>query len=193
MTPDAIYGFYMAVADASPLPVVLYSFPGVVADIDMSSDLLIRISAHPNVVGTKFTCGNSGKLARVARAMGAMTPNNPIGYWAVGGLADFILQALVAGGSGVIAGGANITPKVCVKVFDLYRSGKLKEAMEMQALLAEGDWVHTAAGVGGTKAVLDHFVKYGGGPRAPLKLPSPDTVQTLVSGMTPLLEMEKSL
>ncbi|KAH8595652.1 hypothetical protein B0O99DRAFT_652096 [Bisporella sp. PMI_857] len=86
MTEDAIFNFYEAVAAASPFPLILYSFTAVVAGINMSSDLLIRISkACKNVIGTKFTCSDTDKLARVARAMDA----------AVAGLVDFALQALV--------------------------------------------------------------------------------------------------
>jgi L-threo-3-deoxy-hexylosonate aldolase len=95
MTENAIYDFYVKVADASPLPVILYSFPAVSGGINMSSDLLIRVSQHANVVGTKFTCGDTGKLARVARAMGASTPSKAEGYWAVGGLADITLQEVL--------------------------------------------------------------------------------------------------
>lgn len=197
MTPESILNFYMAVADASPLPVVVYSFPPVVNGIDMSSDLIIQISQHPNVVGTKFTCGDTGKLARVARAMSADKLSSSSGssgqYWAVGGLADFTLQALVAGGVGVIAGGANLAPKAVVKVYELFKQGKLKEAMELQSLLAEGDWVHTVAGIGGTKAVLQHHFSYGGVPRLPLTGPSADAVDALLQGTSELMELEKTL
>ncbi|KAK5319558.1 hypothetical protein LTR93_007478 [Exophiala xenobiotica] len=207
MTPETILAFYSAVADASPLPVIVYSFPPVVNGLDMSSDLIIQISQHPNVVGTKFTCGDTGKLARVARAMNTSrtstsefssspTPTPTPGggqYWAFGGLADFTLQALVAGGAGVIAGGANLAPKAVVKVYESFKQGKLKEAMELQALLAEGDWVHTVAGIGGTKAVLQHHFSYGGVPRLPLTGPSVYTIDGLMQGTSELMELEKAL
>lgn len=220
MTPETILHFYMAVADASPLPVIVYSFPPVVNGIDMSSDLIIQISQLPNVVGTKFTCGDTGKLARVARAMRNAKSSSPAAstsasgslssptttstststltpgchYWAFGGLADFTLQALVAGGAGVIAGGANIAPKAVVKVYELFKQGKLKEAMELQSLLAEGDWVHTVAGIGGTKAVLQYYFAYGGVPRLPLTAPSAaDAVDALMQGTSELIELERTL
>lgn len=43
---ESIYEFFTAVADQSPLPVILYNYPGAVAGIDMDSDLIIRISQH---------------------------------------------------------------------------------------------------------------------------------------------------
>lgn len=192
MSTEAIYDFYMRVADASPLPIVIYSFPAVTSDIVLSSDLIIKISQHPNVVGTKFTCGDTGKLRRVSRAMAA-TSNQIDAYFAVGGLADFILQSMVAGGCGAIAGGANLTPKVCVKVYRLFKEGNLEGAMQLQSLLSEGDWIHTAAGVGATKALLERFYGYGGPPRLPLQPPGTEKTDALAKDMTALVEFENTL
>ncbi|KAJ9149363.1 hypothetical protein NKR23_g4280 [Pleurostoma richardsiae] len=195
MTPDAIYDFFMEVAEGSPLPVVLYSFPAVTAGIEMDSDLLIRISkAHPNIIGTKFTCGDTGKLARVARSMDTKTPSQPgKSYWAVAGLADFALQGLVAGASGVVAGGANVLPKTCVRVYELFRQGRFDEAMKAQSLLSEGDWPHTGAGIGATKAVLQQVYGYGGHGRSPLRRLSSKTAESIVAHMKDVLAFESTL
>ncbi|KIX95191.1 uncharacterized protein Z520_09107 [Fonsecaea multimorphosa CBS 102226] len=193
MTPKAIHDFYIKVADASPLPLVVYSYPAVVSDINLSSDQIIAISQHPNIVGTKFTCGDTGKLARVARAMSACNGGNSPSYWAVGGLADFILQAMLVGGSGVIAGTANLFPKVCIEVFRLTEKGMYKEAMALQADLAEADWAHTVLGIGATKAALQHFYGYGGAPRLPLVAPPTVVVQELSEKLARIVALENSL
>lgn len=195
MSEEAIFQFYRTVAAASPLPVIIYSFPGVVAGIDLSSDLIIRISKEcGNVVGTKFTCGDTGKLARVARALDATRPGHTgSGYWCAGGLADFILQGLVVGGSGVIAGGANITPKTCVEVFKLFSQQRLEEASQVQGLLAEADWVHTKLGIGATKAALHATHGYGGLPRQPLVGISRETLDAMMADMAALLAHEVTL
>ncbi|KAI8276259.1 L-threo-3-deoxy-hexylosonate aldolase [Colletotrichum sp. SAR 10_98] len=165
MSPEVIESFFTDVADQSPIPIILYSFPVVSAGIEMDSGLLSRISQHPNIAGTKFTCGDTGKLSRVSTAMKSRQS-----YALFGGLADFILPALVAGATGVIAGGANVTPWTCVQVFDLWQEGLVEEAREMQAILAKGDWEHTARGISGTKAALNDLFGYGGSPRRPLKI-----------------------
>jgi L-threo-3-deoxy-hexylosonate aldolase len=193
MTDGAIYDFYVKVADASPLPVILYSFPAVSGGINMSSELLIRISQHANVIGTKFTCGDTGKLARVARAMGASTPSKSEGYWAVGGLADITLQMIIAGGSGVIAGGANIAPRVCVEVYKLFEQGKLAEAMALQSVLSQGDAGHTAAGIGATKCLVERNFGYGGVARSPLQPVSVEAMKSLADVSSELMEVEQSL
>jgi L-threo-3-deoxy-hexylosonate aldolase len=159
----------------------------------MSADLLICVSQHANIVGTKFTCGDTGKLARVARAMGALTPSKSERDWAVGGLADITLQSLVAGGSGVIAGGANIAPRVCVEVYKIFEAGELAEAMKLQAVFSRGDAGHTAAGIGATKCLVEHYFGYGGVARSPLQPVSDEAVQSLADRSSELMEVEKSL
>ncbi|KAK1711602.1 hypothetical protein CaCOL14_003339 [Colletotrichum acutatum] len=188
MSPDIIEGFFIELADQSPIPIILYSFPAVSAGIEMDSGLLSRVSQHPNVAGAKFTCGDTGKLSRVSTAMKARQS-----YSLFGCLADFILPALVAGATGVIAGGANVTPRACVQVFDLWQEGRVKEARELQAILANGDWKHTARGISGTKAALDALFGYGGSPRRPLKVLSEAAVLEPRTGMRELITTEERL
>lgn len=51
--PTALVAYHKAVADHSPLPVMVYNFPGASAGIDLNSDLLIEIAHHPNILGAK--------------------------------------------------------------------------------------------------------------------------------------------
>jgi len=194
MDEDAVYNYFMEVADESPLPIILYNYPGAVAGIDMDSDLLIRLAKHPNIVGTKFTCGNTGKLTRVALATNAKTPfSEGSGYMAFGGMCDFTTQTLVSGGSGIIAGGANVMPKTCVKIWDLYTEGKRDEAFEMQMILSKGDWVLTKAAIAGTKSAIQSYYGYGGYPRRPLKRLDEVKTQGIKSGIAEVMKLEKSL
>ena len=196
---DALYDFFTGVAEGSPLPVIIYNYPGVVAGIDMDSDLIIRISQHPNIVGTKFTCANTGKLTRVARALRAITPPSPFPlndqqqpsphhpakaaanhpYVAFGGIADFTLQCLISGGSATIVGTANVAPRTCVQVFNLWSAGKLAEAYQLQKILADGDGALSKVLIPGTKQVLQAFFGYGGYPRPPLRRLDDAAVQEL--------------
>ncbi|ROW02885.1 hypothetical protein VSDG_01922 [Cytospora chrysosperma] len=194
MDEDAVYGYFTAVADGSPLPLILYNYPGAVAGIDMDSDLLIRLAQHPNIVGTKFTCGNTGKLTRVALATGAKTPwAEGSGYMAFGGMCDFTTQTLISGGSGIIAGGANVMPKVCARVWDLYATGKKDEAEQLQKVLSKGDWVLTKAAVPGTKQALQSYFGYGGYGRRPLQRLEAARVTSIEEGIKEVMFIEKSL
>lgn len=191
---ETIEGYFFAVADASPLPLILYNYPGAVSGIDMDSDLLIRLAQHPNIVGTKFTCGNTGKLTRVALAVDAKTPSSEgSGYMAFGGMCDFTVQTLASGGSGIIAGGANVMPKVCVKVWNLYAEGKTEEAIALQKILSRGDWFLTKAAIAGTKQAIQSYFGYGGYPRRPLKRLEKARVESIADGIKEAMEIEKSL
>ncbi|KAK8012723.1 L-threo-3-deoxy-hexulosonate aldolase [Apiospora marii] len=194
MDEEAIEGYFLAVADASPLPLVLYNYPGAVAGIDMDSDLLIKLAKHPNIVGTKFTCGNTGKLTRVALATNAKTPaSEGSGYMAFGGMCDFTVQTLVSGGSGIIAGGANVMPKLCVKVWNLYAEGKADEAVALQKILSRGDWFLTKAAIAGTKQAIQSYFGYGGYPRRPLKRLDQARISAIADGIREAMDIEKSL
>lgn len=194
MDEEAITQYFIAVADASPLGLILYNYPGAVAGIDMDSELLIKLAEHPNIVGTKFTCGNTGKLTRVARATNAKTPfSEGSGYMAFGGICDFTVQTLVSGGGGIIAGGANVMPKVCVRVWNLWAEGKRDEAIELQKVLSRGDWVLTKASIAGTKQAIQSWYGYGGHPRRPLKRLTKAQVSAIEEGTKEIMEIEKSL
>ncbi|KAJ4148153.1 hypothetical protein LMH87_002635 [Akanthomyces muscarius] len=189
-----IFQYFSAVADASPLPLILYNYPGAVSGIDMDSDLVIRLAQHPNIVGTKFTCGNTGKLTRVAQATRAKTPaEEGSGYMAFGGMCDFTAQTLQSGGSGIIAGGANVMPKVCARVWSLYVEGKRDEAEALQKILSKGDWPLTKAAIAGTKQAIQSCFGYGGYPRRPLKHLDEARVRAIEEGIREVMEVEKSL
>lgn len=194
MDEESIYNYFIEVADASPLPIILYNYPGAVAGIDMDSDLIIRLAQHPNIVGTKFTCGNTGKLTRVALATNAVTPfSQGSGYMAIGGMCDFTAQTLISGGSGIIAGGANVMPKTCVKVWNLYTEGKKEEAFALQKVLSKGDWVLTKAAIAGTKSAIQSYFGYGGYPRRPLKRLDEVRTNSIKEGIEEVMKVEKSL
>ncbi|KAJ6785828.1 hypothetical protein PWT90_09609 [Aphanocladium album] len=191
---DVIFNYFTSVADASPLPLILYNYPGAVSGIDMDSDLIIRLAEHPNIVGTKFTCGNTGKLTRVALGTNAKTPSSEgSGYMAFGGICDFTAQTLQSGGSGIIAGGANVMPKVCARVWNLYAEGKRDEAEKLQKILSRGDWLLTKAAIAGTKQAIQSYFGYGGYPRRPLKRLDEARVKAIEEGTREVMEVEKSL
>ena len=194
MDDSRLEDYFSGVADGSPLPIILYNYPGAVAGIDMDSDLIIWISQHPNIVGTKFTCGNVGKLTRVARALDAVRPGHKgSGYMAFGGMADFTMQTLASGGSGIIAGGANVLPRTIVNVWDTWAQGKVEEAMEMQKVLSQGDWVLTKGAVSGTKSALQSFHGYGAFPRRPLKRLDEAELNAIHVGVQEVMRVEMGL
>ncbi|KAL8721996.1 MAG: hypothetical protein Q9225_001432 [Loekoesia sp. 1 TL-2023] len=192
--PDSLIEFFEEVADSSPIPILIYNYPGAVAGIDIDSDIITKLAKHSNIVGCKLTCGNTGKLGRIASSVDAVTPSEDgSGFMCMGGSADFTLQTLVVGGSGVVCGLGNIAPKACVKIIDLYKSGKMEEAKKLQAVVARGDWAAISGGIVGTKSALDTYYGYGGFARKPLPRPNKQDAVKYASGFKELVELENSL
>ncbi|TKA77010.1 L-threo-3-deoxy-hexylosonate aldolase [Friedmanniomyces simplex] len=191
-----IYGFYTTVAEASPIPIVIYNYPGAVSGVDLDSDFMIRLveATKGKICGAKFTDANTGKLTRVAYATDAQSIKSlGSGWMAFGGIADFTLQTAASGGSGIIAGGANVLPKLCVKVWNLWQEGKYDEAIEMQKMLSKGDWVLTKSAIAGTKAAIEMEYGYGGFPRRPLQRLSEEQRKQVQDGIAQAMKVERSL
>ncbi|RAL02672.1 dihydrodipicolinate synthase family protein [Aspergillus ibericus CBS 121593] len=190
MTAPVLENFFLEVAAASALPLLIYNFPGVTGGIDITSDSLIRLArASPRIVGCKLTCGNVGKLQRVASAVSGPT------FAAFGGKSDFFLPALVAGSRGVVAALANIAPKVHVELLRRYRAGDLPAAQALQATLSHADWALTKVGIAGVKAVVAHYFGYGSGRgRRPLGNSTVGTLSPEILGpIDEVVVLEKSL
>jgi 4-hydroxy-2-oxoglutarate aldolase len=153
---------FRAVADASPLPVMIYNMPANAAGIDLDAETVISLSAHPNIVGVKDSSGNVTKLAEIVA--GARE-----GFTALAGSAGFLLPALVVGAKGAVAALANIAPRECLQLIELYEQGRLEEARTLQArLIPVNTAVTSGYGVAGLKAALQFVAHYGGEPRRPL-------------------------
>jgi 4-hydroxy-2-oxoglutarate aldolase len=191
---DTIMSFFHDVATASPIPILIYNYPGAVSGLDLNSDAIIELAQHPNIVGCKLTCGNTGKLNRIAAATHATTVSDSgSGFMCMGGSVDFTLQTLIGGGSGVIGGMANIAPKACVKLVELFEAGKYAEARKLQAVVARGDWAAIQGGIIGTKSALMSHFGYGGYARKPLPRPNKEESRRWRDAFDELVKLENSL
>lgn len=137
-------------------------------------------------------CGNTGKLARVVAGTGP-------GFFVAGGSADFILQGLVVGAQGTISGFANLAPRACVRICQLFEQGRLEEARELQLEVAKADWLAVRYGFVGVKAAMPLF--HGAGeascavPRLPFKPLEEDgePMGQIREGMASVLAIERRL
>jgi len=190
MTPEAILRFHREIADASPIPYMVYNFPTVTAGQDLDSDIIIALAAHPNIVGTKLSCGNVGKLHRITSTVPASQ------FSTLAGVSEILLQGLLSGSSGAIAALPNIVPKLHMKLYTLYKEGKIDEAMAIQAQLGQGDFATGKVGsIGAIKALVSKHFGYGG-----VKVRSPllEATSTQLSGphfakLEELIVLEKAL
>jgi 4-hydroxy-2-oxoglutarate aldolase len=158
----ALLQHYRAVADASPIPVVIYNMPASTGGVDLDAATILAIGEHPRVLGVKDSAGNVTKLAEIVASARQ-------GFRTLAGSAGFLLPTLAVGGIGAVAALANILPRQCYEVIDLFNQGKLAEARELQGRLVPLNTAVTSGyGVPGLKAALDLSAGYGGAPRAPL-------------------------
>lgn len=166
---QAFVDFFLEVADHSPIPVMIYNFPGLTGGLDANSDMLQTLSAHKNISGVKLTCGGIGKITRIAAL------NSPNEFVAIAGQSDVLVPALSAGASGCISGVANLFPKVIsglpqgskhrllmcgvqvlVEIYHLYTSGQIPAAIELQTKLGVPEWGISSSDVSGMKWIIAH-------------------------------------
>ncbi len=161
MTPAALEHHYRLVADASPIPVLLYSVPANTG-VDLPAETVIRLADHPNIVGLKDSGGDITKIGR-------MCANVPPEFQIVAGSGGFFLAALAVGAVGAIAAVANIAGGPLARLLARFHAADFVEARRIQWPLIEVNTAVTARfGVAGLKAAMDLLGGYGGVPRLPL-------------------------
>lgn len=196
---ETVERYFREVADASPIPLIIYNYPGAVNGLDLSCDVILSLAQHPNIVGVKLTCGNTGKLNRIASAVRKATmtakdsDSDNTEFLVLAGSADFTIQSLIAGGHGILAGLANVAPKACIRTFELYLEGKITEAQKMQEIVSRGDWTAIRGGVVGVKSGLQSWLGYGGFARRPLPRPTSEESKVWKEGFRELMTLEKTL
>lgn len=161
MSPGALIGHYAAVAERSPVPVVIYNVPANTG-VDVPAEVPIELSHHPRIVGIKDSAGDVARLARVAAEAAE-------GFQVLAGSAGFLLAALSVGAVGAVAALANIAAGSLDEMMRAHREGDVARARSIQARLVEANAaVTTRFGVPGLKAAMDLVGRYGGPPRRPL-------------------------
>lgn len=157
----ALKKYFFDVADACPIPVILYNMPRNTG-INMSSKLVAELATHPNIIGIKDSSGNIVQIAEIIK-------NTPPDFVVFAGSASFLLPSLVLGAKGGTLALANVFPNQCAEVQEYFEAGNLEAAREMQLKLLEiNAAVTTRWGVAGLKAAMDMVGLYGGEPRLPL-------------------------
>jgi len=163
MTHDAFVRHYTAVADASPIPVLLYNYPAVTG-VNLAPETVAALASHRNIIGIKETGSDSAQFA----AYVDLTPRPPA-FHVIAGSAPTYYVSLCLGGAGAILAAACVVPALCVRLFDLAAAGARDDARALQALLTPlARLVTTGYGVAGLKAAMDLAGYIGGDPRPPL-------------------------
>jgi len=162
LTPEALREHYLAVADASPVPVVLYQVPTAYSGVELVPGLVGRLAQHENIIGIKDSTGDLQGLGQLIEA-------GREGFSVLVGSGAALYGGLRAGACGGILGVANLAPAECAQIFRDAMEGRDEAAGELQERITP---VHrrvvAAFGVPGVKAALDILGLTGGAPRPPL-------------------------
>ncbi len=162
MTSAALEAHFMAVADASDIPVLLYNVPKFTG-INISADTVSRLASHDNIVGIKDSAGDVAQIGELLTRTGK-------GFSVLVGTAGILYPALSLGCDGGVLALANVAPDNCVRVQTLTGQGRFDEAKQLfLKLLPVNKAVTTTFGIPGLKAALDMLGYFGGDPRPPLQ------------------------
>jgi 4-hydroxy-2-oxoglutarate aldolase len=172
MTSEALYRHYTAVADASPISILLYNVPKFTG-LNVAPTLVARLAEHPGIAGMKDSAGNIGQLIEIIRLA-------PAAFEVLVGNAPTYFSALGVGAVGAVLALANVAPRECVAIKELFDQDKLDEARAVHfRLMPVGRAVTSQFGIGGLKAALDLLGYYGGQPRPPLFYPISEEVEEI--------------
>ena len=172
MTQAALIDHYTVVADASPVPVILYSMPEFTS-VTLAPETVARLSEHENIIGIKDSSGDLINLTETLRLV-------PEDFAVLTGNGSLLYAALSAGAQGAILAVGCVAPRLALAIYRAVQEGDHEAARDMQRRLTPlARAVTVRYGIGGLKAALDLLGFSGGAVRAPLQAASPEAGRTI--------------
>jgi 4-hydroxy-2-oxoglutarate aldolase len=164
---DAQTLYYRAVADQARIPVIIYNFPQATS-LDIPAAAVAELSHHPNIIGIKESSGNMEKIMQMMRE------SRP-GFQVTVGSAPTLWPSLLMGATGAILAFANPAPYACIAIWEAYRMREEEAGRDWQNRIARAAALVTSKyGIPGLKHAMDLNGYYGGPPRLPLSVPTPE-------------------
>jgi len=167
---------FRAIADASPVPVLVYNIPKY-THLSIAPDLLAGLAGHDNIVGVKDSSGDMANLGAYRAAVPTWT--------VLVGSGSLLLAALELGCQGGIVGVSCFAAALAQDLVRAFRGGDRARAIALQSRLASLDKeIVGRLGPAGIKAAMDAVGLYGGpvrDPLAPLAAPERDRIGQLLA------------
>jgi 4-hydroxy-2-oxoglutarate aldolase len=161
LTAEALRAHYHAVAEACPIPILIYNVP-VHMGYDLGAEWIVRVAGHPNIAGLKDSSGDVTRLPRLREQLG---PD----FVLLAGAGEKLVDALEAGADGAIAALANLAPHTSAGIRAAWLDGRAEQARQLQRTIAPlGEALSAGYGVPGLKAALRLLGYDHGDPRMPL-------------------------
>ncbi|MFZ0584476.1 MAG: dihydrodipicolinate synthase family protein [Candidatus Acidiferrales bacterium] len=186
MNEHTLAEHYLRVADASSIPVMVYSVP-IFTHVTVEAPLIARVVHHPNIVGIKDSSGNVEGVAAIIAAA-------PKHFQTLVGSAATLYESLEVGAVGAILALADAFPELCAEIYESSRAGERAKAQSLaQKLLTPSQMLGAQYGIGGLKYALDRLGFYGGPPRLPLLPPSGQAKQEIDAMLANLMSQPEHL
>jgi 4-hydroxy-2-oxoglutarate aldolase len=159
--------YFRSVADQTKIPLMIYNWPQATG-VDISTDAVAMLSEHPNIIAIKES---SGSLEKVMQMIREVKP----GFQVLVGSAPTLAPSFHVGAVGAVLAFANAAPYACITIWEAHRGRELDAAKDWQNRIARASQlVTTKYGVPGLKHAMDQMGYYGGPPRLPLTVPTPE-------------------
>jgi dihydrodipicolinate synthase/N-acetylneuraminate lyase len=170
ITQDALIKHYSAVADESPVPVILYSMPPLTG-IKIEPETIASLSRHQNIIGVKDSSPDIEKFKQTVELVRSSSQDDEL-FAVLTGNGTVLRDALNAGAWGAILAVGCVVPEICLEIFRAFEDKDHDRATALQEKLTPlAAAVTTKYGIGGLKAAMDMNGYRGGAVRAPLRMP----------------------
>lgn len=161
LNKEAIESFYINAAEKIKLPVMIYNIPAFTG-VNISSDIIIDLSALENIIGIKDSSGNLKQLEEII-------DQRKENFYVFSGSAQNFYNSLKLGADGGIFAVANIFPEIFISIFKEFRKKNFDEAERLQNLIVPlCEIIQKRFSVSGIKAGMDYVGYSGGRCREPL-------------------------
>jgi 4-hydroxy-tetrahydrodipicolinate synthase len=158
---EGIYRHFTAIADKSPVPIILYNVPGRTAS-NLTAETTLRLAKHPNIIGTKEASGNLEQCMKIAK-------EKPKDFMLISGDDMLTVPLYAIGAVGVISVLANAFPVIFKKMKEFSAEGNFaKAAAEQFKLLEINDPMYEEGNPVGVKHILKLMNICSGEVRLPL-------------------------
>jgi 4-hydroxy-2-oxoglutarate aldolase len=159
MTDDVLFRYFSSLADAAPIPVVLYNAPGF-CGVTLTPALVGRLAGHPNIVGMKDSASSG---------IESFLPFESGDFHVLAGSANFLFRAMMGGSVGGTVSLANSFPNLALELFRCGRQRDEQRGLPLQARVTRiNDAISGPYGPSGVKAAMTLAGFKGGIPRRPL-------------------------
>ena len=141
---------FEAIADTSPVPVVVYNVPGRVG-VNLQAATCVKLAKHPNIIAVKEASGNLQQIMEILR-------DKPADFDVLSG-DDGITQPLMAlGATGVISVAANAYTSQFSRMMKAQKEGKTDEALRLHyAMLRMNQLIFADGNPAGIKCLMSHM------------------------------------